>query len=55
MSRMLSRLWHDDAGQDLVEYALLATLLALVSVGSLRFLGVHIRNVYTKLNAIGSL
>ena len=39
MSTMLHRLCHDDAGQDLVEYALLCSLLALISIASLRFLG----------------
>jgi Flp pilus assembly pilin Flp len=39
MSTMLHRLCHDDAGQDLVEYALLCSLLAIVSIASLRFLG----------------
>lgn len=39
MSRMLGRLVADDSGQDLIEYALLAALLATVSIASLSLLG----------------
>jgi Flp pilus assembly pilin Flp len=37
--QQLRRLWTDEAGQDLVEYALLAVLLTLVVIGALRVLG----------------
>lgn len=33
MRRLLSVVWNDDEGQDLVEYALLLTLIVLVVVG----------------------
>ena len=51
MSRMLRFLVSEDAGQDLVEYALLAAFLAVVSVAVLRVLGVSIRNVFTLVYA----
>jgi Flp pilus assembly pilin Flp len=33
MRNALDKLWHDDAGQDVVEYALLAALIGLGSYG----------------------
>ena len=39
MSRMLRGFVADESGQDLVEYALLASLLAVVSVTALKLLG----------------
>jgi pilus assembly protein Flp/PilA len=34
MRNILNRLWLDETGQDLVEYALVAALLALASVAT---------------------
>jgi pilus assembly protein Flp/PilA len=34
MRNILKRLWRDETGQDLVEYALVAALLALASVAT---------------------
>ena len=39
MSRMLRRLLADESGQDLVEYAILAALIATVSIAALSILG----------------
>src|SRR5688572_1022161 len=46
MSRMLRRLLADETGQDLVEYALLAALLTIVSVTTLRLLGEALPKVF---------
>ena len=35
MCRLLSRLWREDDGQDLIEYALMAATLAVVVAGFL--------------------
>ena len=46
MQNLLLRLWHDEAGQDLTEYALLMVLIALASVTAMRGLAQAISNVY---------
>ena len=38
-------------GQDLVEYALLAALLSIVSIAALKLLGPKIALVWTNINA----
>jgi Flp pilus assembly pilin Flp len=43
----------DDAGQGLVEYALVITMVALVAIGALRTLGRKTNNTFN--NAAGSL
>jgi Flp pilus assembly pilin Flp len=45
MKTLIMKLWKEEQGQDLVEYALLLTLIALVA-------GTTIKNVGTTLNAI---
>ena len=52
MERWLRRLVREDAGQDLVEYALLAALIATMSVVALNTLGVAVSNFYTALTDV---
>jgi len=46
MRNLVLRLWHDEAGQDLTEYALLMVLIALSSIVAMRGLAQAISNVY---------
>jgi Flp pilus assembly pilin Flp len=50
MSRTLRQLYADDRGQDLIEYALLASLLAIVSIASLKLLGTQVKSTFALLN-----
>ena len=47
MQNLLKRLWQEEKGQDLVEYALLVVLIALVAVASLQTIGTTISSVFT--------
>ena len=47
MHRMLRRLLADETGQDLIEYALLAALIATVSITTLSLLGEQIPKLFT--------
>jgi Flp pilus assembly pilin Flp len=44
----LVRLWREEEGQDLTEYALLLVLLSLAAVGSLSALATAINNVFSQ-------
>ena len=46
------RVWKDTSGQDLVEYALIAGLIAVVAVASVTSLGTTITNMFTKITSI---
>jgi len=46
MNNLLMKLWHDDEGQDLTEYALLLVLLSLAAVGSLGTIATAINGVF---------
>ena len=50
MHRMLRRLMADDAGQDLVEYAILAALLATVSIAAISLLGAEVSKFFIDVN-----
>jgi Flp pilus assembly pilin Flp len=47
---MLRRLQADETGQDLMEYALLAALITVVSITALTFLGEAIPKLFTDLS-----
>ncbi len=47
MSTLMARLWKEESGQDLVEYALLVALLALAVVATLGTLANTIKNVFS--------
>lgn len=53
MKNLLLRLWKEEEGQDLTEYALLLVLLTLAAIGSLGTLANAVNGVF--LNAASNL
>lgn len=49
MLSLFKSLWADESGQDLVEYALLVALIAIVVIAALRILGPIIANVFNNI------
>ncbi len=47
MKNLLMRLWEEEEGQDLTEYALLLVLLSLAAVGSLNGLATAINGTFS--------
>jgi pilus assembly protein Flp/PilA len=47
MKNLLMRLWKEEEGQDLTEYALLLVLLSLAAIGALGTLATAINGVFT--------
>jgi Flp pilus assembly pilin Flp len=45
--KVLARLWKEEEGQDLTEYALLLVLLVLAAIGSLQGLAGAINGVFS--------
>lgn len=48
MTNFLIKLWKEEDGQDLTEYALLLVLLTLAAIGSLSTLATAINGVFAK-------
>ena len=44
-------LWADESGQDLVEYALLVALIAIVVIAAIRILGPIIATVFNNISS----
>lgn len=45
------RLWADESGQDLVEYALLLVLIALVAIAAVELLGTEVSEIFQDAQA----
>ena len=50
MTGHLIRWVHDDSGQDLIEYALLATFIALATIVGITTLGSGLNDWYTNIS-----
>jgi len=51
MKNLMMRLWKEEEGQDLTEYALLLVLLSLAAIGSLSSLASAINGTFSKAAA----
>ncbi|MBS1859728.1 MAG: Flp family type IVb pilin [Acidobacteria bacterium] len=52
MKQFWSNFWHETQGQDLVEYALAAGLVAVAAVAAMPALSTTVNNVFTKIGSI---
>jgi pilus assembly protein Flp/PilA len=51
MKNLLLRLWREEEGQDLTEYALLLVLIALVAIAAITQVGQAVSNVFSNAAA----
>jgi len=50
MTGLMTKLLREDAGQDLIEYALLAGFISLVAVAAIKNVGAGVNGVYNNIN-----
>jgi Flp pilus assembly pilin Flp len=43
----LSRLWRDEQGQDIAEYAVMLAVILVIVVGTIRLIGSNANNVFS--------
>lgn len=51
MKILVKKLWQEEEGQDLTEYALLLVLISLVAVASMQTVGQAVSDVFTNATA----
>jgi pilus assembly protein Flp/PilA len=51
MRQLIARFAHEDEGQDLIEYALLAGFIALVALVAITNVGQGVNGVYNNINS----
>jgi len=52
MKVLFSQFWKDTQGQDLVEYALAAGMVAVAAVAAMPILSTTVNNVFAKIGSI---
>jgi Flp pilus assembly pilin Flp len=48
MSLLLSKLWSDDCGQDIAEYAVMLAVILVLVVGTIRLIGSNSNTVFSQ-------
>ena len=54
MKNLFVRFIHEDEGQDIIEYALLAAFISIVAYGLLTTIGQNVNTIYTVVNTATS-
>jgi Flp pilus assembly pilin Flp len=47
MSQIIRRLWSEDEGQDIAEYAVMLAVILVLVVGTIRLIGSNANNVFS--------
>jgi len=47
----LWRLWRDEAGQDIAEYAVMLAVILVIVVGTIRLIGSNANNVFSNVSS----
>ena len=51
LAHIVGSFWRDEDGQDLLEYALLVALIALVAVAGVTAAGIRVKDIFTAIVA----
>jgi Flp pilus assembly pilin Flp len=49
MSELLRRLWAEDCGQDIAEYAVMLAVILVIVVGTIRLIGSNANNAFSSV------
>jgi len=49
MSNVIRRLWSEDAGQDIAEYAVMLAVILVLVVGTVRLIGSNANNAFSSV------
>ena len=49
MSHLLRKLWRNDEGQDIAEYAVMLAVILVIVVGTIRLVGSNANNVFSNV------
>jgi Flp pilus assembly pilin Flp len=51
VARFLQRLWNDEQGQDIAEYAVMLAVILVIVVGTIRLIGGNANNVFSSVGS----
>ena len=51
MAHLLRRLWQDEQGQDIAEYAVMLAVILVIVVGTVRLIGSNANTVFSQVGS----
>ena len=51
MTEFVQRLWTDEQGQDIAEYAVMLAVILVIVVGTIRLIGSNANNVFSQVGS----
>jgi len=51
VANFLHRMWNDDRGQDIAEYAVMLAVILVIVVGTVRLIGSSANNVFSQVGS----
>jgi Flp pilus assembly pilin Flp len=51
MTDLLKRLWLDDEGQDIAEYAVMLAVILVIVIGTVRLIGTNANTVFSQVGS----
>ena len=51
MANLLQKLWKDEQGQDIAEYAVMLAVILVIVVGTIRLIGSNANNVFSQVGS----
>jgi Flp pilus assembly pilin Flp len=51
MAKLFRRLWSDEEGQDIAEYAVMLAVILVIVVGTVRLIGGNANNVFSSVSS----
>jgi Flp pilus assembly pilin Flp len=51
MTNLLRRLWSEEQGQDIAEYAVMLAVILVIVVGTVRLIGGNANNVFSNVSS----
>ena len=49
MFQLLQRLWKDEEGQDIAEYAVMLAVILVIVIGTIKLIGTNANNVFSSV------
>lgn len=49
MSKLIRRMWREDEGQDIAEYAVMLAVILVLVVGTIRLIGSNANNAFSNV------
>ncbi len=51
MKNFWTRVWHEEDGQDIAEYAVMLAVILVIVVGTIRLIGSNANNVFSSVSS----